>query len=221
MIEFPPPSIYWGLLSRGIVKIINRLKIDAEFVESPHNPFITVAYKIARVRYQLVVRTHGWPSIPPQIIFTRIKGLGEVKNKAVSPSGLGEVNGAMRLKLFKNELPSKSELFLNVDFDIEIDTQDLVTMAFSEDQKTIDENNTEIEVLCTNKCDFPLEQIALAVRKTSSFQTPSVKVFMLDKGSHQVGDEVNPMIIKKGDDYIEWTTRFDRQESVLFKVVAQ
>ena len=221
MIEFPPPSISWKLISSGITQIINRLKIDVDFEKAPYNPFITVAYDIARVRYQLIVRTHGWPRIQPEVIFTRIKGLGEVKNKAVSPSGWGEVNGSMRLKLYKNDLPSSSELFLNVDFDIKINTDDLVTMVFSEGRETIDENNTEIEVLCTNTCDFPLEQIVLVVRKASSFQATNVRVFILDKSSHQEKGEVNPMAIKKGDDYIKWTTRFDRQESLLFKVVVQ
>lgn len=180
-----------------------------------------VAYDMARVRYQLIIRTYGWPKIQPDVVFTKVKGLGKVVKRAVSPSGLGEVNGSMRLRLYKNEIPSNSEMPLNVDFEIEINPRSLVSMDFSENQNIVDENNPEIEILCTNNCDFPLEQILLAVRKSTSLQSENPKVFILDKSSHRVINEVNSIAIKRGDDYIKWLTRFNNQESLLFKIVAQ
>ena len=220
MIEIPEPTIFWGLLGRICVEIINRFKIDVRFEKTPKNPFIMVAYDTARVRYQLIVHTHGWPKSQPTVVFTKIKSLGEVIKKAVSPSGLGEVNGSMQLKLYKNELPSKSEIPLNVDFEIRINTESLVAMDFSENREILDENNTEIEVLCTNNCDFALEQISLTIRKDPRFQTGNPKVSILDKSSHQVKSEVNPMAIRTGDDYVKWITGFEPRKSLLFRVVA-
>lgn len=214
------PTIYWSLLSRIAVKFINRLKIDVTFEKSPKNPYIIVAYDTARVRYQLVVRTYGWPMWQPDVNFAKIKTLGNVVKKAVSPSSLGEVNGSLRLKLYKSEIPAASEFSLNVDFEIRINTEDLVSMDFSEDRKILDRSNTEIEVLCTNNCDFALEQIFLKVKKDPTFQIDNPKVFILDKSSHQKLSEVNPIAIKKGEEYIKWLTRLDSRESILFKVVA-
>lgn len=221
MIKLPLPTIYWRLASKIFSGIIDRLKIDISFEKTETNPFVMVAFDIARVRYQLIVRTYGWPKIQPNVVFTKVKGLGKVVKRAVSPSGLGEVDGAMRLRLYKNEIPSNSELPLNVDFEIEINPESLVSMDFPENQDILDENNPEIEILCTNNCDFPLEQILLSVRKSISLHSENPRVFILDKSSHRVISEVGSMAIRKGDDYIKWITRFNSRESLLFRIVAR
>lgn len=224
MIELPLPTISWGILAKiahvAILAFYNRLKIDITFDKTPSNPSIVAVFDVAQVRYQLLVRTHGWPKIHPEVIFTKVKDLGEVKKKAVSPSGLGEINGSLRLKLYTKEVPSESEIILNVDFEISIDTRSLVTMNIIEGHEILDQDNSQIKVLCTNKCDFPLEQIYLSMKKSTDFRTENFKVFILDKISHNRQIEVDPRSIRKGDDYVKWATRLDARESLLFEIVA-
>jgi len=45
------------------------------------------------------------------------------------------------------------------------------------------------------------------------------KVFILEKTSHRIKDEVDPVAIRKGDDQIKWFTRFAPKESQLFRIV--
>jgi hypothetical protein len=220
MPEIPLPSIFWGAISKISVMLVNRLKIDVTLEKTENNPSIMVAYDIARVRYQLTLRTNGWPMRQPNVVFAKVKTLGQVIKSAVSPSGLGEINGSMRLKLFKNELPAKSEIFVNIDFEVKIATDYLVKMDFSQNQAVLDKDHTDIEVLCTSNCDFALEQIFVTVRKDPTFRADNLRIFILDKSSHQVISKVDPIAIRKGDDYIKWITRFSPQESLLFKIVA-
>ena len=224
MPEIPIPSISWGTLSKFAYKAIlyfgNRLKIDVEFDQGPKNPFIIMSYEMAQVKYQLTIRTHGLPKLQPNVIFTKIKNLGDVVKKTVSPSSIGDVNGSMRLKLYKSELPSDSAIPVDVNFEIKIDSRRFVTLNFSRGQDTLSESNTEIEVLCTNECDFDLEQIMLKVKKDRNLQIKDLKIFVLDKITHNKQKKINARAIIKGDDEVKWLTRLGEKESLLFKLEA-
>jgi hypothetical protein len=215
-------EIAWGILPKvasGLAKpIAKRFLIDVEF-EKGNNPTISVAFDTARIRYKLMLHTHGFPKYQPKVKFPHVRSLGEVRKKAASPSGLGEIDDSMRLKLFKDELPANTDIEMFVDFDVRIEAKRIITMDFQEGQTCVTKENPEITVLVTNSCDFPIEQILLDVDKSTIFRIRDARVLILDKTSHNPIREIDAGSVRKGDDQIKWVTSFGPHEALLFKVL--
>jgi hypothetical protein len=218
--EIPIPSIVWGWIGKAAAKLVSRMKIEITFEKSESNPHIWVVFDIVHIRYFLTLRTHGFPKVAPNVLFTEAKNFGRSIKSTVSPSNLGEINGSMRLRLFKNELPVKSEVPINVDFEIKIGNVELIKMDFSESHTVLDNNHRSLKVLCTNNCDFVLEQVYVTVIKDANLRINKLMVSILEKSSHRVVSEVDQEAIRTGDDSVKWVTRLGHHESLLFKVVA-
>ena len=216
----PPPEISWKILSKTVSAIVKRLRIDVELEGTTDNPSTIIVQDTARIRYQLMVRTHGSPKFQPKVVFAKAKNLGDLVKKAVSPSGLGNVDDSMRLRLYTDELPSNTDIPLNVDFEIRVDCRDFITLDFPEHKEILTRDNLEIETLITNNCAFPLEQISLSISKSVDLQVQNIRVLILDRASHNQIGEVDPRCIRKGDDCIKWATSFRPRESLLFRLVA-
>jgi len=217
--ELPIPSIVWALGNKILSYIIKRIVIEVTFDRTPINPTIKVVRDVALVKYRLAVRTHGWPRKYPQVTFYKVKGMGKILKKTVSPSNFGEINGSLRLKLYTHEIPSQSEIPLYVDFEVKVDLESIINEEYL-GHGILDRSHSEIEVLCSNNSNFPLEQVPIVVRKDENEQLSSARVFVIDRTSHNVISELYSRAIRKGDEYIKWYTSFQPNESILFKVVA-
>jgi hypothetical protein len=213
----PPADISLEILTKIAKVIAKRFVIDVEPFETK-NPSVTVVYDTAIVKYQLLLRTHGIPKYHAPVRFTKVRSLGDVMKKAISPSGLGEIDNAMRLKLYTDEMPSNTDVILDVSFEVRVDANRLVTMTFPRDA-SLKVTSAEIEVVATSNCSFPLEQIDLKVKKATDFQPKEIRITILDKTSHNPKEDVSPRCISKEDDYVKWITSFPPHESLLFKVV--
>lgn len=213
----PPAEISLEILTKIAKVIAKKFVIDIEPYETK-NPSVVVVYDTAIVKYQLVLRTHGIPKYHAPVRFTKVRSLGDVMKKAISPSGVGEIDNAMRLKLYNDEMPSNTEMILYVNFEVKVDANRLVTMTFPRDT-SLTVTSSEIEVVATSNCSFPLEQIDLKVKKAPDFQPKDIRIMILDKTSHNPREDVSSRCISKGDDYVKWITSFPPHESLLFKVI--
>ena len=212
-------QISWSLIGKILPHILRKIKIDVDFDRTERNPSIRVIRDIAYIKYQLILRTHGWPIKQPRVTFVKVKEMGDILKKTLSPSNFGEIDSSLRLHLHTHEIPKESEIFLNADFEVKVDPENMINKNFM-GSDILDGLHPEIEVLCSNNFNFPLDQVPIVVRKDVSMQLASVEVLILDQQSHNTISSVDPRAIRKGDEYVKWHTSFGPSTSILFKVVA-
>ena len=218
MSEPPIPSIVWTIGSKIISYIIEKLKIDITFEKTARNPTIKVVRDTALIKYQLVICTHGIPKKYPKVTFSKVRGMGELLKKTVSPSNFGEVDGSLRLKLYTHEIPPDSEINIYVDFEVKVSLEHIINKDYM-GANVLDSAHQEIEVLCSNNFNFPLEQVPVVVEKNERENLSSLRVLIIDRRSHNVIEELDSMATRKGDEYVKWYSSFKPNESILFKVV--
>lgn len=214
----PMAEIAWKILPRIASYIAKRFIFEVELAEG-NNPSISVFFETARVRYKLLIKTHGSPKFArKKARFPQVKNLGEITKKAVSPVALGEIEG-LKLKFCTDEMPANTDVELFVDFDVRVDGKKLVAMNFTRDINCMTRENPEIEVLAHNNCSFPLEQILLEIDKSPDFQINDVDITILDPASHNLLAQIDNKSIIKGGDKIKWVTCLTPEQSLLFRIV--
>ena len=217
MAEIPIGSISWSIGSKIASYIVKKIKVEVTFYEN--SPTIKVVRDVALVGYQLFVRTHGWPRKYPRVTFSKVKGMRKILKKTVSPSTFGEINGSLRLKLYTHEIPRESDFTLNVDFEVTVDLESIIKKDYLASD-ILDRSHSQMEVLCSNSCNFPLEQVPIVIKKDENEQLSNMEVSILDRAPHNVISKLDPRATRKGDEYVKWYTSFKPNESILFKVVA-
>jgi len=215
--EIPLPNITWTILKELYTSIMNTTKIDIQFIKDDNNPSIKIVQNIVMLKYKLLVETHGAPLFYPNVYFSHFKGIGIVNKTSLTPSTIGEIDSSFKLVIHKDELPARSQIHLYVDFEIQINPIEYYKINFLNSDK-LDRAHPKCRILCSNDNNFPLENIPIEISKDYSQSLSDVKIFVLDSKTHKKLDEVDPIAIRKGDEYIKWYTSINRQESILFLI---
>ncbi len=124
-ITIPLAEIAWKTLPRVVAYMSKQYFIEVKLAAGD-NPCISVIHDTARIRFKLLLQTHGSPKrARKKVKFPRVKSLGLITKKAVSPISLGEIEG-LELILCTSEMPASTDIELFVDFDVRVDEKNLL-----------------------------------------------------------------------------------------------